>query len=239
MSNGDARVSAPIEAASRPVDTAIERHLDRRSPTLNTAVNTAVFNEAGRQMMRSVELREHEQAQSSRDPTVLMTMAGSVSSSTRLAVAGNEATPTEVLTKLANDAAFDVKSAARSRLQSRGVEVPTFLTSLASGEISPHLVTTLHCPPGYRVVRGLGVASALTSASGFTAGMKGNEALYAAMSQLRTRAKELGGNAIVALSQSSFGAAGGITSVGGDAVGVLLIGTVVHVEPLTDGDVEQ
>ena len=190
--------------------------------------------------MRSVELREHQQAQSSRDPTVLMTMAGSASSSTRLAVAGNTATPTDALVELANDAAFDVKSAARRHLQSRGVEVPTSLSSLASDEIPPHLVTTLQCPPGHRVVRGLGVASSLTSASGLTASMKGNDALGAAMSQLRTRAKELGGNAIVGLSQSSFGAAGGITSVmGGDAVGILLIGTVVHVEPLPEPDVEQ
>lgn len=44
-------------------------------------------------------------------------------------------------------------------------------------------------------------------------------------------------DAVVGLTSSAFGAAGGITSgFGGDAVGVLLIGTAVLVEPLSEVD---
>ena len=51
------------------------------------------------------------------------------------------------------------------------------------------------------------------------------------MSQLRQTAGALGANAIVGLSGSTFAAGGGITNMlGGDAVGVLLIGTAVLVE---------
>jgi uncharacterized protein YbjQ (UPF0145 family) len=100
--------------------------------------------------------------------------------------------------------------------------------------IDPEKVTTLQTLPGYETIRALGVVSELGAASGFTAGSKGATALERAMSALRGRAEELGANAIVALSASTFGAGGGITSAfGGDAVGVLLMGSAVMVEPLT------
>jgi uncharacterized protein YbjQ (UPF0145 family) len=97
--------------------------------------------------------------------------------------------------------------------------------------VPPDRMSTLAEIPGHRVVRTLGVVSELSSASGFTAGLKGNMALGSAMIRLRRSAAALGGNAIVGLNANVFGAAGGITSVlGGDAVGVLLIGTAVLIE---------
>jgi hypothetical protein len=52
---------------------------------------------------------------------------------------------------------------------------------------------------------------------------------------LRKVAGSARANAIVGLHASTFGAHGGITNVlGGDAVGVLLMGTAVIVEPLGD-----
>jgi uncharacterized protein YbjQ (UPF0145 family) len=98
--------------------------------------------------------------------------------------------------------------------------------------IHPDKVTTLQNLPGYKTIRALGVVSELSAASGFTAGSKGATALERAMSTLRVRAEDMGANAIVALSASAFGAGGGITSaLGGDAVGVLLVGSAVTVEP--------
>jgi uncharacterized protein YbjQ (UPF0145 family) len=93
-------------------------------------------------------------------------------------------------------------------------------------------ITTLHVLPGHRIVRSLGLVSQLSATSGFTATMKGKDALTTATTQLITTAQRLGANAIVGVSASSFGAGGGITSAfGGDAVGVLLLGTAVVVEP--------
>jgi hypothetical protein len=100
--------------------------------------------------------------------------------------------------------------------------------------IDPDHVTTLQCLPGYKTIRALGVVSELGAASGFTASSKGATALERAMFAISRSAEALGANAIVALSASSFGAGGGITSAfGGDAVGVLLVGSAVTVEPLT------
>jgi uncharacterized protein YbjQ (UPF0145 family) len=92
-------------------------------------------------------------------------------------------------------------------------------------------VTTLPTLPGYRTTGALGVVSELAAAAGFTAGMKGNDALRDAMLGLNRSAKLLGANAIVGIQATTFGAKGGITSgLGGDAVGVLLLGTAVTVE---------
>jgi uncharacterized protein YbjQ (UPF0145 family) len=92
-------------------------------------------------------------------------------------------------------------------------------------------VTTLPALPGYRIVRVVGAITELSATSGFTATSKGTSALDNAMRSLRLTAAESGANAIVGLAGSAFGAAGGITSAfGGDAVGVLLIGTAVVVE---------
>ena len=86
---------------------------------------------------------------------------------------------------------------------------------------------------GYTIKENLGIATELTSASGWTAASKGNSALHRAFYGFIRNASKMGGNAIVSVSISTFGAGGGITSVvGGDAVGVLITGTVVKVEPI-------
>lgn len=97
----------------------------------------------------------------------------------------------------------------------------------------PQNMSTTPELPGHRIVRTLGVVSVLTAAAGFTAGMKGNDALAQGKRELYDQAHALGANAVVGLAGSPFGAAGGITKVfGGDAVGVLIMGTAVVVEPL-------
>jgi hypothetical protein len=94
-------------------------------------------------------------------------------------------------------------------------------------------VTTLHELPGHRTLRALGPVWALAAASGFTAGTKGNDALAKGAKELMNQAQALGANAVLGLTCSTFGAGGGITSVfGGDAVGVLLAGTAVIIEPV-------
>lgn len=74
----------------------------------------------------------------------------------------------------------------------------------------------------------------LSSASGWTAKVKGNSALQKAMDGFIESAIEMGANGVVGVTVSTFGAGGGITSiVGGDAVGVLITGTAVIVEKST------
>jgi hypothetical protein len=86
--------------------------------------------------------------------------------------------------------------------------------------------------PGHRTAHTHGVVSQLSATSGWTATNKGSGALQKALLELRRTAGRMGANAVVGLTSSGFGAGGGITSVfGGDAVGVLLIGTAVTVEP--------
>jgi uncharacterized protein YbjQ (UPF0145 family) len=98
-------------------------------------------------------------------------------------------------------------------------------------------VTTLQALPGHRINAVHGVVSMLSGSSGFTATAKGNEALSGALKGLMASAVAMGGNAIVGLSGSTFGAGGGITSAfGGDAVGVMLLGTAVTVEPDAPAD---
>jgi Uncharacterized conserved protein len=92
-------------------------------------------------------------------------------------------------------------------------------------------VTTLDRIPGWVISRLLGVVTELNATSGFTATTKGNTALDTAMLNLRKSASALGANAILGLTSSTFGAHGGITNaLGGDAVGVLLIGTAAVVD---------
>jgi uncharacterized protein YbjQ (UPF0145 family) len=92
-------------------------------------------------------------------------------------------------------------------------------------------VTTLASLPGLRIVRVLGLVNQLAATSGFTATMKGQGALTVATEGFIAAAEEMGANAIVGVSATPFGAGGGITSAfGGDAVGVLLLGTAVLVE---------
>jgi uncharacterized protein YbjQ (UPF0145 family) len=91
-------------------------------------------------------------------------------------------------------------------------------------------ITTLIEIPGCRIVEIKGIVSNLSASSGLTATMKGNQALGDALSRLAADAVALGANAIVGLTGSPFGAAGGITKAfGGDAVGILLLGTAVVV----------
>lgn len=119
------------------------------------------------------------------------------------------------------------------------------LTRPATGEsksapmplVEEALVTTLPSVPGYRITETLGVVTNLSANSGWTATSKGNTALYTAIWQLRTDAALMGANAIVGMVGSSFGAHGGITNiVGGDAVGILLLGTAVVVEAIPNRD---
>lgn len=85
--------------------------------------------------------------------------------------------------------------------------------------------------PGYTVVESLGIVVALSSNSGWTAASKGNNALDNALASLRENAARLGANAVLGVSTAAFGAHGGITSgLGGDAVGILLMGTAVRVQ---------
>lgn len=87
---------------------------------------------------------------------------------------------------------------------------------------------------GYRITKFVGPVSEIAGASGTTAGRKGSHALWKAMDGLSKQASSIGANAIVGLQGSAFGAGGGITNMlGGDAVGVLLIGTAVVVEPIS------
>jgi uncharacterized protein YbjQ (UPF0145 family) len=96
-------------------------------------------------------------------------------------------------------------------------------------------VTTLQTLPGYTITRVLGVVTELSATSGLTATQKGTAALEAGMASLCVAAGAMGANAILGLTSSTFGAAGGITSTfGGDAVGVLLVGTAAVVEPVGD-----
>ena len=93
------------------------------------------------------------------------------------------------------------------------------------------VVTTLDYIPGARIVRIAGMVATLGASSGFTATAKGNVALDATFNRLREQAAELYANAVLGVTGGPFGAGGGITSFfGGDAVGVLLLGTAVVIE---------
>lgn len=97
--------------------------------------------------------------------------------------------------------------------------------------VAEEMVTTLPELAGFRITKAHGTVSELAATSGFTASLKGNSALASALRALRESAAEMSANSIVGLSGSPFAAGGGITSAfGGDAVGVLLMGTAVTVE---------
>ena len=93
-------------------------------------------------------------------------------------------------------------------------------------------ISTLPSLPGHSIIAVHGVVSEVAATSGWTATSKGSSALDNAMNRLMASAGLMSANAVVGLSASAFGAGGGITNVlGGDAVGVLLLGTAVTVEP--------
>lgn len=115
----------------------------------------------------------------------------------------------------------------------RPVKLDPASVPVARVPLAPDRITTLAELPGHRIVRVHGPVSVLTGSSGLTATSKGNAALSAALGSLAQEAALMRANAIVGLTGSAFGAAGGITSAfGGDAVGVMLLGTAVTVELL-------
>jgi len=93
-------------------------------------------------------------------------------------------------------------------------------------------VTTLQALDGQQVVESFGVVTSISSSAGRGAQAKGSIAMESAMVSLRRAAGDRGANAVVGLQVAPFAA-----SVGGnfgDAVGILLAGTAVRVEQLTD-----
>lgn len=104
----------------------------------------------------------------------------------------------------------------------------------AQGMIQREMITTLSELPGYRIVKHHGIVSVVSSASGWTAAAKGQSAASQSWREIAMSAVALGGNAVVGIQLSAFGARGGITNVvGGDAVGVVVAGSVVTVEPVS------
>jgi uncharacterized protein YbjQ (UPF0145 family) len=115
----------------------------------------------------------------------------------------------------------------------RPLELSGVVPGVMATSIAPSMVTTLDNIPGHRIVAMHGLVSAIASDASFTAATKGRNALGMALPALLAEASRVGGNALVGVQASPFGARGGITGgLGGDAVGVLLIGTAVTVETL-------
>lgn len=186
----------------------------------------------------------HEEATWSKDQQRLAQLSRSATAEVRLAVARNASTPERVIAELTEDPSLDVRRAAAEAAATRELDFSegsgqATRDTLPSGvaAVSSARTTTLQALPGSRVVQVHGLVTALIGSSGLTAGIKGRVALDMATQNLRADAYQLGANAIVGLTASAFGAAGGLTSVfGGDAVGVLLVGTAVTVEEERDAE---
>lgn len=98
--------------------------------------------------------------------------------------------------------------------------------------VGPARLVTLPQLPGHRIDAVHGLVSGVGSLSGWTAASKGRGALERAFPELLAAAERLGANAVVGVQATTFAAGGGITNVvGGDAVGVLLVGTAVTARP--------
>lgn len=98
--------------------------------------------------------------------------------------------------------------------------------------IPKQMMTTLPILPGYRVTANYGIVTTVGAHAGLTAQSKGLVAQYNGFMELSKQADALGANAIIGLRASAFAAGGGLTNVfGGDAVGVLMLGTAVYVAP--------
>lgn len=94
-------------------------------------------------------------------------------------------------------------------------------------------IVTLDHIPGHRIASVVGLVTTVSASSIWTASAKGHQAKDDAVTALQDAAAAQGANAVVGVTASSFGARGGLTSVvGGDAVGVLFVGTAVVVEPI-------
>lgn len=101
-----------------------------------------------------------------------------------------------------------------------------------AGAVPEAMVCTTASLHGHTISAVLGIVTELSATSGFTATSKGNIALADALLRLRVSAAALGANAVVGVSGGPFAARGGVTNaLGGDAVGILLMGTAVLVEP--------
>jgi uncharacterized protein YbjQ (UPF0145 family) len=127
----------------------------------------------------------------------------------------------------------------RDNLKVLTQRVPEAAVVAALPSIPGRMMTTLPGLPGYEIVAVHGIVSELTSSAGWTASSKGNFALAEALGRIRVSAVLVGANAIVGMSATTFGAHGGITNmVGGDAVGVLLMGTAVTAAKQSGSDAE-
>ena len=127
-----------------------------------------------------------------------------------------------------------------AELKRRGVAVREEPWPTLRAAVAKERVTTLAVLPGFRVTQVLGVVTSLSTDFGWTAQSKGNNALSGALVQLRENAAAEGASAIVGLQAAAFGAHGGITGgLGGDAVGIMLIGTAAAVEPITSGETDE
>lgn len=92
-------------------------------------------------------------------------------------------------------------------------------------------MTTLPELPMSRIIKVCGLVSYVAADSGWTATSKGNNALEGAFDEIGRQASDLGADAVVGIALAAFGARGGVTSVvGGDAVGIALVGTAVVTE---------
>lgn len=98
-------------------------------------------------------------------------------------------------------------------------------------QVDPAMVSALAEMPGHRVIQSFGVVTEMSTAGTWSAATKGAAALDEAMIGIRTAAARAGGNAILGLRGVPFGVGrtGPATS---DAVGVLLMGDAVLVEPI-------
>lgn len=112
-----------------------------------------------------------------------------------------------------------------------GGDLPVWNADDSDELVAERMVTTLPTVPGYRIVEVRSVVTELSATPGTSAESKGNAALAAALRGIRATARGThGANAIVGLSASVF-AAHAVGIGAGDAVGVLLTGTAVVVEP--------
>lgn len=116
------------------------------------------------------------------------------------------------------------------------LELGAVTEPLESRSVEDSMITTLESLPGYRLIRTLGVVSAIDSNAGFSARTKGRGAFSGTFNQLLEQAWSMVRNAVLGLSISSFGAGGGSTNVlGGDSVGMTVYRTAAIVEPAGSG----
>ncbi|MGI9085382.1 MAG: hypothetical protein ACR2FE_08820 [Aeromicrobium sp.] len=99
--------------------------------------------------------------------------------------------------------------------------------------IPREFVTTLQAIPGYVIESHLGVIAIVVATAGMSAQEKATHSISESMKQLRTVGLNRGGNAVLGLHMGPFGAS--IGGVMGDAVGMVLLGTLVVVKGESSG----